>query len=88
MSVEEEDDPLWMRIVTNEILWVCIAALLILGIAFTRMVQRFFPRRMVPFVGQIFADGGSGQVSERVSYFSLNWRLSSSSWNIPSRVCA
>jgi hypothetical protein len=34
MSVEEEDDPLWLRIVTNEILWVAVAAILILGIAF------------------------------------------------------
>ena len=34
MSVEEDDGPLWLRIVTNEILWVCIAALVILGIAF------------------------------------------------------
>jgi len=35
MSDEEgEDDPLWMRIVTNEILWVAVAAIVILGIAF------------------------------------------------------
>ena len=34
MSVEEEDDPLWQRIETNEILWVAVAAILILGIAF------------------------------------------------------
>jgi hypothetical protein len=34
MAVEEEDDPLWLRIVTNEILWVTIAALGILGLAF------------------------------------------------------
>ena len=34
MSVEEEDDPLWMRIGTNEILWVAVAAVVILGIAF------------------------------------------------------
>lgn len=34
MSVEEEEDPLWLRIVTNEILWVAIAAIIILGIAF------------------------------------------------------
>jgi hypothetical protein len=34
MSVEEEDDPLWQRIVTNEILWVAVAAVIILGIAF------------------------------------------------------
>jgi len=34
MGVEEDDDPLWKRIVTNEILWVSVAALVILGIAF------------------------------------------------------
>jgi len=34
MSDEERDDPLWMRIVTNEILWVAVAAIVILGIAF------------------------------------------------------
>ena len=34
MSDEELDDPLWMRIVTNEILWVAVAAIVILGIAF------------------------------------------------------
>ena len=34
MDVNEDDDPLWLRIVTNEILWVAIAALIILGIAF------------------------------------------------------
>ena len=34
MAVDEDDDPLWMRIVTNEILWVCVAAAIILGIAF------------------------------------------------------
>jgi hypothetical protein len=34
MSDEEVDDPLWMRIVTNEILWVAVAAIVILGIAF------------------------------------------------------
>jgi hypothetical protein len=39
MSVEEEDDPLWRRIVTNEILWVAVAAILILGIAFHLATQ-------------------------------------------------
>ena len=34
MDVNEDDDPLWLRIVTNEIIWVAIAALIILGIAF------------------------------------------------------
>ena len=34
MPVEEEEDPLWLRIVTNELLWVAVAAILILGIAF------------------------------------------------------
>jgi len=34
MAVEEDDDSLLVRIVTNEILWVAIAAALILGIAF------------------------------------------------------
>jgi len=34
MPDEELEDPLWMRIVTNEILWVAVAAVLILGIAF------------------------------------------------------
>jgi len=34
MSVDEDDEPLWKRIVTNEILWVAIAALGILGLAF------------------------------------------------------
>jgi len=34
MPVEEDDDPLWLRIVTNEILWVAVAAVVILGIAF------------------------------------------------------
>lgn len=33
--MEEDDDPVWKRIVTNEILWVVIAAAIILGIAFT-----------------------------------------------------
>jgi hypothetical protein len=32
--VEEDDDPVWKRILTNEILWVAIAAAIILGIAF------------------------------------------------------
>ena len=34
MAVEEDDDPVWLRIATNEILWVAVAAVLILGIAF------------------------------------------------------
>lgn len=29
-----DDDPLWKRIVTNEILWVVVAALVVLGLAF------------------------------------------------------
>jgi hypothetical protein len=31
---DEDDDPLWKRIVGNEILWVVLAAILILGLAF------------------------------------------------------
>ena len=31
---EEDEDSLLMRIVSNELLWVAIAALVILGIAF------------------------------------------------------
>ena len=34
MAVQEDDDPLWKKIVTNETLWLAIAAILILGIAF------------------------------------------------------
>jgi hypothetical protein len=34
MEVNEDDDPVWLRIVTNEILWVAVAAVIILGIAF------------------------------------------------------
>jgi hypothetical protein len=33
--MEEDDDPVWKQILTNEILWVAIAAALILGIAFS-----------------------------------------------------
>ena len=33
--MEEDDDPVWKRILTNEILWVAIAAAIILGIAFS-----------------------------------------------------
>jgi hypothetical protein len=32
--VREEDDPLWKEIVTNEILWVVVGAVLILALAF------------------------------------------------------
>ena len=32
--MDEEDDPLWKEIVMNEILWVTIVALGILGLAF------------------------------------------------------
>ncbi len=32
--MDEDDDPLWKRIVTNEILWVAVAAAVILGLAF------------------------------------------------------
>lgn len=32
--MDEDDDPVWKRIVTNEILWVAVAAVVILGIAF------------------------------------------------------
>jgi len=32
--MRDDDDPLWKRIVTNELLWVVVAALLILGVAF------------------------------------------------------
>lgn len=34
MAVEEDDDPLWLRILTHEILWVSLAAVVILAIAF------------------------------------------------------
>jgi hypothetical protein len=34
MAVDEDDDPLWKRIVTNEILWLVIAASGILWFAF------------------------------------------------------
>ena len=34
MDDAEDDDPLWMRIVTNELLWTAIAALAILALAF------------------------------------------------------
>lgn len=32
--MDEDDDPLWMRILTNEILWVAVAAAAILAAAF------------------------------------------------------
>ncbi len=32
--MDDDADPVWKRIVTNEILWVAIAALAILGLAF------------------------------------------------------
>ena len=32
--MHEEDDPLWKEILTNEILWVVVGAVLILGLAF------------------------------------------------------
>lgn len=32
--MSEEEDPLWRRVVFNEILWVMIAAILVLGVAF------------------------------------------------------
>ncbi len=31
---EEDDEPLWKAILTHEILWVVLAALVILGLAF------------------------------------------------------
>ena len=34
MAVQEDDDPLWKKILTNETLWLVIAAIVILGIAF------------------------------------------------------
>ena len=34
MAVQETDEPLWKRIVTNETLWLVIAALVVLGVAF------------------------------------------------------
>jgi hypothetical protein len=34
MAVQEDDDPLWKRVLTNEILWLVIAAIVILGLAF------------------------------------------------------
>ena len=32
--MRDDDDPLWKRIVTNETLWVVVAIILILGVAF------------------------------------------------------
>jgi len=32
--MREEDDPLWKEILTNELLWVVVAVILILGVAF------------------------------------------------------
>ncbi len=32
--MRDDDDPLWKRIATNELLWVVVAAVLILGVAF------------------------------------------------------
>ena len=32
--MDEDDDPVWKRVMTNEILWVAIAAAGILGLAF------------------------------------------------------
>lgn len=32
--MREEDDPLWKEILTNEILWVVVGAVLILALAF------------------------------------------------------
>ena len=32
--MRDDDDPLWKQIVTNELLWVVVAVLLILGVAF------------------------------------------------------
>lgn len=34
MAVEEDDDPLWKRILTNEVLWLVVGASVILGLAF------------------------------------------------------
>jgi hypothetical protein len=38
--MHDDDDPLWKRIVTNELLWVVAAALLILGVAFLLATRR------------------------------------------------
>jgi hypothetical protein len=32
--MRDDDDPLWKQIVTNEILWVVVGAVLVLSIAF------------------------------------------------------
>ena len=32
--MKDEDDPLWKEILTNEILWVVVAAVLVLMLAF------------------------------------------------------
>ena len=32
--MRDDDDPLWKQIVTNEILWVVVAAVAVLAIAF------------------------------------------------------
>ena len=34
MAVQEDDEPFWKKIVTNETLWLVIAAIVILTIAF------------------------------------------------------
>jgi len=33
-SMRDDDDPLWKEILTNEILWVVVAAIIVLVIAF------------------------------------------------------
>jgi hypothetical protein len=40
MAVQEDDDPLWKRILTNETLWLILAAIVILGIAFHLATSR------------------------------------------------
>lgn len=34
MAADDDDEPLWKRIVTNEILWLVVAAVVILSLAF------------------------------------------------------
>ena len=40
MAEEEDDGPLWKEILTNEILWAVLAAILILGVAFHLATSR------------------------------------------------
>ena len=39
MAADDDDEPLWKRIVTNEILWLVVAAVVILSLAFPLATQ-------------------------------------------------